>query len=333
VVLNRKQKAALLLMNLDVNTASELLKGIESDTVQDLAVEAAYLDAAGYRNSPESMEFVKQFCSRLRKKPETETKNFIQAMLKSTVGQQKASQIQNQINDLLLKRDPFMSIRSANSKTLAGVLEQEHPQAIAVVLSEMPAKKSSEILSLLHEAVRVSTVRRLLACGSVTAEAKKRIAEMVCKKLESLQAAGKTQAFTQQSEDPFRRVAVILRNLGKVLRDGMLNAISQKDQAAAQKVTDLMIVWEDIPMLNDRNLQEALRAVEARTLAMALVKAETSIVAKIKANISERAVAALEEETSLLSSPKNEDIIAARDELLKKLREMNNKGELSFVEG
>jgi flagellar motor switch protein FliG len=328
--LNGKQKAALLLMNLDVTTACELLKGVEPDLVQELAVEAAYLDSAGYKNSPESLEFARQFCNRLRQKSGSETKNFIQEMLKSAVGQQKAQQIQGQISQLLAKRDPFMLMRSTNSKILADVLEKEHPQAIAVVLSEMPAKKSSEILSIMHEAVRLSTVRRMVACSSIAADAKGRIAEMVYKKLEALQAAKQTQGVSAQPQDALRRVAVILRNLGRDLRDGMLKSIP--DQASVEKITDLMVVWEDIPLISDRPLQETLRTVDARTLARALVKADASVVTKIKSNISERASAALEEEASLMTAPKNEEVIAAREELLKLLRQMNQKGDLTFVE-
>jgi len=43
VVLSGKQKAALLLMGLDAATAAELLKGVDPQTVQELAVEVAYL--------------------------------------------------------------------------------------------------------------------------------------------------------------------------------------------------------------------------------------------------------------------------------------------------
>ena len=63
-------------------------------------------------------------------------------------------------------------------------LETEHPQAAAVVLSELPARKSSEVISLLGEGVRISTISRMTSSETVTVEAKVRIAETVCKRLE-----------------------------------------------------------------------------------------------------------------------------------------------------
>ena len=320
-------------MSLDASTASELLKGIDAEIVQELAVEAAYLDASGYRNSRQSIEYAKQFCESLQSKPkEFELKKFLKEMLKGTVGDQKAAQIQSQINNLLQQKDPFIPIRQTNLKTLAAVLEKEHPQAIAVVLSEMQTKKSSEILSLLHESVQVSTVRRMVNCDGITAEAKNRIAEMVNTKLKSFQTGATVQVTAVLPEQSLRKVAIILRNLGKELRDGMLIAISEKDDQAGRKVADLMIVWEDLPLLVDRGLQEALRTVEAKTLALALMKADETIANKIKSNISERALAAVEEEASLMSAPKKEDTEQARESILKQLREMNRKGELSFIE-
>jgi flagellar motor switch protein FliG len=67
-------------------------------------------------------------------------------------------------------------------------------------------------------------------------------------------------------------------------------------------------------------------------MALALMKADEKISAKIRANISERASAMIDEETSLISSPKKEDIEQAREQIVSSMREMNSKGELIFAE-
>jgi len=332
MVLTGKQKAAMLLMSLDAVSAAELLKGVNPEVVQDLAVELAYLDAAGLRDSRQSSEVASQFCNLLQPEGEFHFKSFLDTMLKSTVGNEKAEQIQTQIENLLQKRDPFISIRSVDSQTLASVLENEHPQAAAVVLSELPARKSSEVLALLAEDVRLGAISRMTGSGAVTTEAKKRIAETVYKRLETLTAAREDNAMQAAGEQPLRKVAVILRNLGKELRDGLLGAIQEKDTEAGKKVATLMILWEDIPQVADRSLQEALRGIDSQKLALALVKADEVIIEKIRSNISERAAAAIDEETSLMSAPKKDDIAQAKEEIVNALRKMNEKGELNFIE-
>lgn len=332
MALTGKQKAAMMLMSLDATTAAELVKGLDAKMVQELAVELAYLDATGFRNNEQSAEIAWQFCNSLHTQKEFHIDNFLHQLLKSTLGEGKAENIQTQIQNLLYKRDPFISIRSVDAQTIASILSGEHPQAAAVVLSELPAKKSSEVLSFLGEGVRLSAISRMASCETVTAEAKARIAETICKRLEATTIAGTGEVMVTRPDESLRKVAVILRNLGKELRDGLLGAIRGKDEKTAEKVAELMIVWADIPQVTDRSLQEALRGIDSRKLALALYKAETEIVEKIRSNISERAADALDEETSLMSAPKKEDIEEAREEIVQALRQMNEKGELAFIE-
>ncbi len=331
MALTGKQKAAMLLMSLDAATASELLKGIDTQVVQELAVELAYLDAAGYRNNKQNAEIARQFCNSLQTNEVFHLNSFLNEMLKNTVGDDKAKQIQTQIQDSLHRRDPFIPIRSVDAQTIAAVLEHEHPQAAAVVLSELPPKKGSEVLGLLGESIRLTAVSRMTGCETVTAEAKTRIAETVSKRLEAVTSA-RSGAVAAGPEQSLRKVAVILRNLGKELREGLLGAIQKADDQAGTKVAELMIIWDDVPQVADRSLQEALRAIDAKQLALALFKADEVIVQKIRANISERAAATLDEEASLMSAPKKADIKEAREQIVGALREMDQKGELTFIE-
>jgi flagellar motor switch protein FliG len=332
MALTGRQKAAMLLMSLDAATAAELVKGLDAEVVQELAVELAHLDAAGFRSSKQSAEVVQQFCNSLQTKETFHLNSFLNEMLRSTVGDEKAGQIQTQIQDLLHKRDPFMSIRSIDTQTIASVLEGEHPQAAAVVLSELPDRKSSEVIGLLGEGIRLSAISRMTGCETVTVEAKVRIAETVCRHLEVVTTSGTGEALAVRPEESPRKVAIILRNLGKEVRDGLLGAIQGKDDKTGEMVANLMIVWEDIPQVADRSLQEALRGVDAKKLALAFHKADEVITEKIRSNISERAVAAVDEEASLMSAPKKEDIEGAREEIVRVLHQMNEKGELAFIE-
>jgi flagellar motor switch protein FliG len=338
LALTGKQKAAMLLMSLDVATASDLLKGVDTKVVRELAVELSYLEASGYKNTKESTEIVQQLFSSLKKQSQFQLKGFLGEMLRNVVGDEKAKQIYTEIQGLLQKRDPFLAIRSADSRTLASVLESEHPQAAAVVLTELPPKRSSEILSLLGEGVRLSAISRMTVIETVTPEAKTRIAEMVQKRLEattsSAKEPGAVGASAQQAapEQSLRRVAVILRNLERELRDGVIETIRQKNAEVGQNITNLMVVWQDIPQIADRSLQQALRGMNEKQLALALFQADGQITRKIKSNISERAGSIIDEEASLMSAPKKEEILEAREKIVNVLREINKKGELMFVE-
>ena len=333
MALTGKQKAAILLMSLDAATAAELLRGVDAEVVQELAVELASLDAEGYRSSTQSLKLARQFFNSLQASEGFRLKGFLKEVVKSTVGQDKAGQIQSQIQDLLYKRDPFISMRSVDSQTMASVLGNEHPQTAAVVLSELPAEKNSEVLGLLDGSIRFSIIGRMTNCETMTAKAKAQIAKTVCRRLENVISRGAGEAVPTRPEQSLRKVAVLLRNLGKEIRDGLLSAIQGKDNQAGEMVANLMIVWEDIPQIADRSLQEALRGIDARKLALALVGADDSVVQRIKSNIFERAAAVLDEEASLASVAAKKDVEEAREGIVQVLREMNEKGELAFIEG
>ena len=69
MVLMGRQKAAMLLMSLDVVTAAELLKGVNPEVVEELAMELASLEASGLCNSREQGKVVQEFCNSLKKSP------------------------------------------------------------------------------------------------------------------------------------------------------------------------------------------------------------------------------------------------------------------------
>jgi flagellar motor switch protein FliG len=334
VSLTGRQKAALLLTTLDAATAAEMLKGLDPGTVQELAVELSYLEAAGFRDARQTAEVARQFYQSLQQEPGFRFKDFLRDMLRNSVGEDQAKRIQQEIQDLLQKRDPFLAIRSTDLHTLAGVLETEHPQAVAAVLSELPPKKGSELLGLFGEGVRLSAISRMTSIGSIPPEAKARIAQMIQARLEG--AAGGAQTVTAiasaRPEQALRQVAVLVRNLDKEIRDDVLDAIQQKDQDIADKIASLMIVWEDLASVSNRSLQQGLRGIDERNLALALHETPEEAIRKVKASISERSAVMMEEERSLLGTPKKEDVRLARQKILNALRELSRKGELSFEE-
>jgi len=333
VSLTGRQKAALLLTSLDAATAAEMLKGLDAATVQELAVELSYLNAAGFRDTKQTAEVARQFCKSLQQEAGFHFKSFLRDMLRNSVGEDQAKRIQQDIQDLLQKRDPFLALRSTDLQALAGVLETEHPQAVAVVLSELPPKKGSELLGLLGEGIRLSAISRMTSIGSIPPEAKARIAQMVQARLEGAGSAAQAGAAAPaRPEQSWRQVAILVRNLDKEIRDDVLDAIQQKDQDAADKITNLMITWEDLLSVSSRSLQQALRGIDERHLTLAMHEVPEELVRRVKASISERSAIMMDEEKSLLGTPKKEDVRLARQKVLNALRELSRKGELSFEE-
>ncbi len=327
-----KQKAAMLLMSLDAATAAELLRGIDTEGIQDIALELARIDASEKHNTKEQAQVAREFYNSLREKqtPTFSMKSFCEEMLVNAVGKEKAGQIQSQIKKATMQSEMFTDIRSAGTDELILALEGEHPQTIAVVLSELSPKKSQEVLSRLNEDVRLKAVCKMTNPDTLGAAVLRRMASIVSERLKGLKGKAIT-AETGNQEQNLRKLAVMLSGLEKDLRDQLLGEVGKRDEETGKTIRNLMVTWQDIPSIADRSIQEALRTIESGRLAMALYGADEDVAQKIRSNISERAAAMLDEEASLMQEPLEKEVLEAREEVLMPLRQANEEGKLRFV--
>lgn len=321
-----KQKAAMLLMSLDTMTAAELLRGLPPDDIQEIAVELARIDASEQHDLKEQARIAREFYNSLRQEraQRFSVKSFLNEMLVNILDKDRATQVQSQIRETIEKKDLFVDIRQASTEELVLALEGEHPQTIAVVLSELAPKKSQEILALLKEESRLKAVCKMTNPDLMGNRVKQQIASTISQRLKSL----KGETLVERPEQTLRKLAIVLSGLEREMRDQMVDEIAKQDEEAATMVRRLMITWEDIPSVADRSLQEALRTVNASKLAVALHGADEEIIQKIRSNISERALATLDEETSLMQEPLEKEVLNAREEVVKPLRDANEQGKL-----
>ncbi len=328
------QKAAMLLMNLDEATARELVKDYPEEVIEKLAMEMSHIEATKAMDQETGLEIIKEFCTELKNgstRP-INVKTFVNTLLKADANKEKAAEFQAKMQKAIHEKDPFIAIASAPAIQIAQALEKEPPQVIALVLSSLPPKLSTDVMARLDEELSLKAVWRMTKPGEVSSKTMRRIGEMICKKIVAMTSEEGAPVEEVLPKEALRRVALVLSGLEKDKRDSLLGEIEENDEDIGKMVKALMVTWEDIPKIEDRSLQEALRKVDASVLAKALFNAAPAIVEKVRSNISERAVQMVDEETALMSEPRKKEILEARDEVTKPLREANEKEELTFIE-
>jgi len=112
-----KQKAAMLLMSLDPLTATELLKGLDADEIQEIAMELVRIDATGWRDANEQAKIAQEFCNSLKMEQNRKfsVKAFLNEMLINILDKDKVEQIQSEIKKATDKKDVFLDIRLAST--------------------------------------------------------------------------------------------------------------------------------------------------------------------------------------------------------------------------
>jgi flagellar motor switch protein FliG len=325
------KKAALLLMSLDPATAGELLKSVPSDAMAEIAAELACL-RAGSPHEEDPAESIQEFSAMLSNRNQVRPERFLETMLSAALGEDQSAQLLTQAQQLAAQKDPFLQIRAARVDDLARALDGESPQVAAVVLAELPPGRSAKLLGMLASEVQSEALRGLVAGSPPPESARMRLAEMVRRRLNEIRSGAARPADDGGKGAQHRKAAVLLRGLETPAREELLTALGEKDAEAAASVREKMILWEDLPILPDRPLQEVLRNSDTRNIALALFEARPQDAAKIRNNLSERAGSLLDEETSLMSKPKPEEIREARESILSRIREKNDAGELDFEE-
>jgi flagellar motor switch protein FliG len=335
MALSGKRKAAMLLTTLDTQTANELLKGQPHEVVQELAMELSHLEASGKSDDDGAIDIAKIFCTQLQQSRAggMHVKSFVSGMLKDTAGKEKAAEAHAEMQKALREKDPFIAITAASAVQIAAALEGEPAQAVAIVVSSLPPKLGTDVLSRLNEEVGLKAVWRMARPGEISPRTMRRIGEVVCKRLVELTSDDQGMGFEETApRDTLRKVALVLSGMTKEKRDVLLGEIESNDDQTASTVRALMVTWEDIPKIEDRSLQEALRKVDAGVLAKAMFGAEPSLVEKVRTNISERMADMVDEEAALMSEPRKKEIVEAREEVAKPLREANESENLAFIE-
>lgn len=326
MALTGKQKAAMLLMSLDTLTAVELLKGLDAEEIQGIAIELARIDALKQMDIKEQARIAREFCNSLQREQNQKfsVRSFLNEMLINVLDKEKAEQVQAEVKKATEQKDIFLDIRLASTDELVLALDGEHPQTIAVVLSELAPKKSQEVLSLLNEEARLRAVCKMTNPELMSSRVKQQMVSTITQRLKSF----KGETLVERPEQTLRKLAIVLSGLEKDMRDPMLAEIAKNDEETAAMIRRLMITWEDIPSVADRSLQESLRSVNSGKLALALFGADEEIAQKIRSNISERALAMLDEEISLMQEPLEKEVLEAREEVVRPLRDANEEGTL-----
>lgn len=125
-----------------------------------------------------------------------------------------------------------------------------------------------------------------------------------------------------------QKVAQILSRLDRKTADRLLAHLEKHESALAREVREEMVLFEDLEKLDDRGMQTLLRELAPDLLATALRGAPKSMVKQCASNLSRtRAMALLE--TLALSEPiPEQQVEAARKEMIATARDLESRGQL-----
>jgi len=320
--LTGRQKAAILLMSMDVDVASKVFKELEMKEVEAIAVEITNL-----RDLPPTIveDVIEEFYQLMTAQSYMVEGGieYAQMLLEKSYGIERAREIIEKIRVLTTVRG-FNILKKSDSAQLASFLSKEHPQTIALILSHLTPDQSADVLAEFKEDLRTDVIMRIATIGKVSPQLVSEIEHVVDQIAEQTISQNLAQAGGAQL------VANILNKSNNALAKAMLENIEEKKPEMALEIKRLMFLFEDIVLIDDKGIQRILRDVDKKDLALALKVADEKIRTKIFKNMSERAAAVVKEELEYMGPVKLKEVENAQMRIVDIIKELEANEEISI---
>ena len=118
----------------------------------------------------------------------------------------------------------------------------------------------------------------------------------------------------------------MLNNSDRGTERAILDSLEILQPELADEIRSLMFVFEDVIHFDDRTMQQLLRNVDMKLLALAMKGVRTEIRELVFRNLSERAAQSLKEEVDLLGPVPIKDVEAAQTEIVGLIRKLEDEG-------
>jgi flagellar motor switch protein FliG len=319
------EKAAILLLSLSEEDAAQILKHLEPKQVQKVGLAMAQMTDL---NQAKITAVHRLFIEQIQNFSTIgfQSEEFIKRALTAALGEEKAA---NLIDQIVLGGGAkgLDSLKWMDSKQVANIIRNEHPQIQTIVLSYLEPEQSAEILSQFPEKVRLDLTMRIANLEEVQPAALQELNEIMEK-----QFAG--QAGTQTAKmGGLKAAADILNYMDTNIEGQLMDSIREHDEEMAQQIQDLMFVFENLIDVDDRGIQTILREVQQDVLMKALKGTDENLKEKIFKNMSKRAAELLQDDLEAMGPVRVSDVEAAQKEILSTARRLSDAGEIMLGAG
>jgi flagellar motor switch protein FliG len=322
--LNGLRKAAILLVLLGDEVASQVYRNLPDHELGQLTVEIAELT---YIDPKTALTVLEEYY-RL-----TVTQDYLaqggtdyaQKLLVKAFGEDGARQLMSQVTMVAkASTNKLESLQKADPQQLAKFLESEHPQTIALILAHMDAKQASSLLMRFPETLRAEAIKRLAQLRQFSPEIAQRIALSLHKRLEAL---GEQH---RRAYAGFQGVAEVLNRLEPTAAKSILETIEQADPKLALGIRNLMFTFQDLLGVPEAGIRELLAQLDKKTLAVALRGAGDELKNHIFKSMSSRAVEMLKEDMEVQGPLRAREVVKAQQEAVAEARKLEAEGKISL---
>ena len=321
-----RRKAAILCVSLGADTAAEIFRHLDEDSLEQLTIEMAKT-----RNvQPEESETIFEEVVNL-----AYARGFLaegglfyaREVLERALGPMRADEIIAKLGSAV-ETTPFEFLRRIGPEQIYAFLRNESAQTIALVIANLPSTElAAKVVQQLPPDQQADVALRIAQMSQTSPAVVKEIAQVMKAKLEMVLHQEYAIAGGVQS------VAEILNSADRATERNILDGLARENQELADEVRSLLFVFEDILKLDDRSIQLILKEVETKDLALALRGASEDVTDAIMTNMSQRASEMLREEIEIMPPQRRRVVEEAQSKIVAVVRRLEDAGAIVIARG
>ncbi len=244
---------------------------------------------------------------------------FTKKAISSAANQQRFKALMEQVTSGTESR-PLETIAMMEPRMVASILEVEHPQTLALILSTQKADHTGKILSYFSEELKSDVMHRIAKLEKVSPDVISEIETALQREI------GVVVTKEQQQVGGIDKVVEILTRMEKGVDRNILIRMEEIDPDLAETIRRKMFTFEDLVGVDDGALQKILKEVNTDTLTMALKTASEELKTKIFNNISKRAAEMIEEDLEVMGPTRLSDVEAMQLTIIKTALRLEDEG-------
>jgi flagellar motor switch protein FliG len=223
----------------------------------------------------------------------------------------------------------FSFLEEFKGEQIALLLKDESPGAAALILSRLSPKLSAETLANVESGRKTEIVKRIAHLGQTAPEVLEQVAEALKEKARKLGGVGSADII---NVDGRGALAAILKQSDFSFGDRIIRTLDEEDPDLGQDLKERLNTLEDVLKAEDRPLQEKLRSMTDRDVALLLKGKSREFIEKILSNVSAQRRAILQEEIRIMGAVPRRDVDNATRSFLAWFRESREEGRILLID-
>lgn len=320
-----KEKAAILLIALGPEVGGNVLKQMRENEIEALTMQVFTTETVTEETRREvladcyGMALAQGYLS-------NGGSAYAQEMLSKALGPEKAGEIMARLISSVRPRH-FDFLKDTDPYQLVTFIQDEQPQAIALILSHLPAQTAAKILAILQPEQRAEVALRIATMERTPPEVLEGVEAVLKRRVSSIRQSDYSVA------GGVEHLAALLASVDRSTERVILDHLDKNAPELAAEVRKLTFTFDNLIQLDDPSLQRVLREVDAKDLAMALRGVAEELREKIFKNLSSRASEMLREDIAASGPVRMRQVEEAQQRIVGIVRRLEESGDLVIQRG